>query len=220
MEEQAKDFYTLGKRLKIARILAGCDTRKEFSALSSIPLPTLEAWEREKSSLTLKGARRLVKSLYDLGIHCREEWLLYGKGGFPHAVTAKRVEQKLAHEPSLHSIPQSMLQEVDVFLRSNPLSVVFQVNDDGMEPFYLPGDIVGGVLLEASEMPFIVDNNAIIEKRDGTRKVRRMISGIRVGLYSATCLNLRTKCIQITDYNLDLKSCARVIWHRSFFKQK
>ena len=94
--------------------------------------------------------------------------------------------------------------------------MVIQVPDDGMDPFFLPGDLVGGIMLSSCEIPSIINHNAIIEKRDGTKKVRRIVSGIRPGLYSATCLNLKTTCVQITDYNLDLKSCAKIIWHRSF----
>ena len=83
--------------------------------MSHIPLPTLEAWEREKSSLTLKGARRLVKSLYNLGVYCREEWLLKGIGDFPHSVEAKKSETTLNSAAHLHSIPEPVHQEVNVF---------------------------------------------------------------------------------------------------------
>lgn len=204
---------SIEKRLRIVRTLSGCSTRKQFAQTTMIPLPTLEAWERGKSVLTEKGARRLVRSLSDCGVQCRESWLLRGEGEFPHVEGA--TGDGATGIPDVSSdLPQNILREVSSFLRFTPLSTIFRVEDDGMLPCYAKGDIVGGVILDISDASSIVNKDAIVEKRDGERKLRRIISGIRPGLYSATCTNLYTECTQITDYNLDLKSCARVVWHR------
>src|SRR5690349_4580860 len=78
-EKQQRAYMNARKktaeRIKAARSIAGYAERKAFCSRFSFPLATLEAWERGKNPLTLKGAKRLVEILREAGIYSSEEWL-------------------------------------------------------------------------------------------------------------------------------------------------
>ena len=80
------DRKQIATRLKAARSLAGYTNRRDFCAHFNIPYDTLDAWERGKNPLTLKGAKRIVESLRTKGIYCSEEWLRDGKGLSPRSL--------------------------------------------------------------------------------------------------------------------------------------
>jgi hypothetical protein len=216
--EHKTEFPTL-IRLRLVRLLANCATRKDFSIASGIPLATLEAWERSMNHLTAKGAQRLSRALIKLGVVCQEEWLRFGAGSFPSRLDDHEYfHLPIFGLPSHIQLPSDVLFEAQAFLKSQPLGVLAFIGDDGMIPIYRPGDLVGGIRFKINELEKIIYSNAILEKKDGEVKVRRILPGIRPGLISATCLNLDTRDVQLTEYNLDLKSCAQIVWHRHIFK--
>lgn len=206
----------LAKRIKLAQSMTGYTTRKAFSSKFDISPSTLEAWERGKNPLTLKGAQRIINALRSVGVYCSEEWLMEGKGFSPRPL------KELSEELNINSDSLSMLEknlniakELSTFTTLNEGAMVTLVRDDAMLPFYENGDYVGGIKLKGAAIQKALNKRCIIELPNEKVTVRELREGADIFHYNLSTTNLKTKKMPMTQYNVEITSAAPIIWHRA-----
>lgn len=210
----------IAERLKAARSMAGYAERKAFGARFDIPLATLEAWERGKNPLTLKGARRIVQALKSVGVYSSEEWLMTGKGFSPRPIEEISVELDLDSPSALKTLEKNLkiAKELSTFTTLNDEAIVTIIRDDSMLPFYEEGHYVGGIKLPKSAFHEALDKRCIIEFQNGQTTVRYLSKGKNLSHYNISAINKNTTTKLITAENVKIASVAPIIWHRAFHK--
>jgi transcriptional regulator with XRE-family HTH domain len=168
-----------GKRLKRVRQLAGL-TRDELANQAGVSKATFSYWENASlSSLSDKGAEKVIKALTQYGITCSLEWLLLGIGNPPQMKNLMFEFPKQAtinHAALVNSITSHSLQnEIDLFLSANSNSIVTTVKHTAMSPIIEVGDKVGGIW-QPADASFIHDKICIVSLNDQLqlRKVKKI----------------------------------------------
>lgn len=127
------EFENASFRLKKLRRLLNL-TAKDLSDEAGIPLDTIRSWESpSRTSLTAKGAIRLIEFFKSKKIDCTIDWLLYGYGLPPISSTDKVIYE------------ENQKLQAQEFQKKYKNSVVIEVKDDAMTPFLVPGDLLGGI---------------------------------------------------------------------------
>lgn len=207
------------ERIKTARSMAGFAERKAFCLKFNLPLATLEAWERGKNPLTLKGAKRIVEALRSVNIYCSETWLMEGKGFSPRTLDEVSVELDLSAPHTLSSIEDNLriAKEISTFKTLNEGAIVTIVNDSGLSPFFEEGDYVGGIKYTGASLEKALGKRCIIELVGGAMIVRLLIKGVH-GTYTLQRTNSALKILPQAEENIVILSAAPIIWHRSFLQ--
>ncbi len=209
-----------GKRLKSLRTLADL-SRKALEKKYQISASTIQSWEDGKAGgLTEKGALRVTSALRNDGVQCSTEWLLYGAGMGPqltekmplHFAEAAENYQLVAEDRNLDDY--AIIQELQVFRRSNQNTIDMIVLDDAMAPYYNFGDYVGGKRRSQTELEELIGQDCIVEMANGEILLRRLKKGQKPGTYSLLASNLATSLAYPTLYDVIIISAAPVIWHR------
>jgi transcriptional regulator with XRE-family HTH domain len=182
------------ERLKKARLMAGLK-RDAFAKLAGVSPTTVSYWENvTHGGLTEDGAQKTVKALEAAGLICTTAWLLFGFEEHPYykgQVAQGQVVQKSSDSINQRIISSQieMEDEINLFKNRNN-SIVLQIKDNSMYPFFEEKDIVGGIWQDinniniADHMIFIVDiNNNLLVK-----KIEKGSSYKKYNLYS-TCIN-------------------------------
>lgn len=205
----------ISERIKTARSMAGYSERKAFCSRFSFPLATLEAWERGKNPLTLKGAKRLVDILREVGIYCSEEWLREGTGISPRPMEelSEGLKEDLQQSPELGKTLR-IAKEISTFVTLNEDAVVTIVRDDAMLPFYSKGDYVGGIKLKGPDLREAIHKKCIIELLTGKVLVRQLYEGDGPQHFMISTVNLNTNVTPMTEHNVEVISAAPILWHR------
>lgn len=164
-----------GKRLKRIRQLAGL-TRDALAAQAGVSKATFSYWENASlSSLSDKGAEKVVKALAKQGISCSLEWLLLGIG---HSPQIKGLRLDLPNSDfsaaSTPMVNDDLRAEIDLFQSLHADSIITTIKHAAMSPILAAGDVVGGVWqspsnLIDSDKPYIVSVNQQLQ----VRKVKR-----------------------------------------------
>lgn len=197
--------------------MAGFSERKAFCLKFDLPLATLEAWERGKNPLTLKGAKRIVEALKSVNIYCSEKWLMEGKGFSPRTLDEVSLELDLTAPNTLSSIEENLkiAKEISTFKTLNEGAIVTIVSDSGLSPFFEEGDYVGGVRYAGASIDKGLGKRCIVELMGGAMLVRLLIKGAN-GTYSLERTNKAFKIPPGAEENIAILSAAPIIWHRSF----
>lgn len=208
------------KRLKAARSMAGYAERKAFCAKFDIPLATLEAWERGKNPLTLKGAKRIVHALKLVGVYSSEEWLMTGKGFSPRPIEEISMEINLNSPHTLSALEKNLkiAKELSIFTTLNEGAIVTMIRDDAMLPFYEEGDYVGGIKFLDQALKDAINKKCIIELPNGQTTIRYLSQGKDISHYNISAVNQNGKIQPVTEENVRIVSAAPIIWHRTFHK--
>ncbi len=208
----------ISQRIKAARSIAGYSERKTFCNRFGFPLATLEAWERGKNPLTLKGAKRLVDILREVGIYCSEEWLKDGEGISPRPFEEMSEENKVNPSKSFIALGKNLkiAREISTFITLHEGAVVTIIKDDAMLPFYEEGDYVGGIKCFGPSIKEAINKKCIVELSNGKMLVRQLYRGTDPGTYSICAINLNTKKVPLTEHTVKIISAAPILWHRSF----
>lgn len=204
-----------GERLKRARILAGITTRREFAQKHNISANTLQSWEQGKSTLTKKGAQRLVTALKQEGWLCSAEWLLQGSGLPPRSFERNSQSTESVIHENLHWTEEERIyREIQFFKQNNPNSIVLTISDDSMEPFFANGDIIGGVQNFEKTIDDYLGTFCILELIHNQIVPRLLQAGSQPGVYTASCTNPKTKTAPLNIYDTKIISAAPIVWHR------
>lgn len=173
---QSSSALEKGMRLKSLRIKLGHSIH-EFSKLTKVPEPTLYSWEKGRSSLSLKGAKKILKSIEPSNEKRLLFWLINGE------------EEILGNLNKNISEEILILQDVNYYLNSRDNNVVMIILDDSMLPFLSPGDYVGGLKKTGSQISKYIGKFCIVETKEGSLYARILEKSFQTNLYNLTPLS-------------------------------
>ncbi len=208
------------ERLKVARSLAGYGNRKDFCTHFDLPYDTLDAWERGKNPLTLKGAKRIIDILKSVGVYCSENWLMKGEGLSPRPLKEfiPDIEIDLSDSLNLFEKNITLATEISTFTTLNKDSIITIIKDDSMLPFYEKGDYVGGVRLRGDDIINAINKKCIVEFLDGHITIGQLQKSNKSLSYKVCTLNKSASKKPKTEASsLEIVSAAPILWHRTFF---
>jgi len=196
------------RRLKQLRSVLGL-TAKELSERNNIPLPTIKAWEAASTaSLTEKGAHRIVDALKDEGVDCSISWLLHGTGAQP--MLAEEKQDIVLTDFSRKDYIMTRETEIQQFYSTFKNSIILEVNDDAMMPFYRPGDVIGGVW-QSQQIEQLVQRNCLIKLSDHSILCRKLTLGTKEGHFHCYATNMESDAHPLVIENLEVESVAPVM---------
>lgn len=201
------------KRLIMLRNLANL-SRKQLCELSSINVHTLKGWEVGRyGGLPHDGAEKIIKCIAQKGVTCSLEWLLHEIGAGPKVITdvaTARVDtQKQASTTKIDE--QQLLDELMFFRRQHDDAATFQVEDDGMSPFYNRGEYVAGIKCYGKQVKLALGRDCVVQCGDGQIFLRNLRKGLEKGKFTLACHNAQTSVPYPTMYNVEITSAAPVI---------
>ncbi|ODN41342.1 hypothetical protein [Piscirickettsia litoralis] len=172
MHESKEELIERGIRLSFAIKMSRLN-RQEFSKESKIPINTLRTWEkpnRENVGLKSKSADKVIAALFDVGVICTKQWLLYGIGVTPMLTSTAK---SLIDLPLNNTMPKvvdesqndeetEIIREIQFFKQNSNGNIIVIIQDDSMLPFYSSFDYVGGKLRE-SNIDQYIGRNCIIK---------------------------------------------------------
>lgn len=208
------------ERIKAARSLAGFAERKAFCLNFGLPLATLEAWERGKNPLTLKGAKRIVEALRFVNVYCSEEWLMEGKGFSPRPLEEISLELDMAFSNTISSLEENLkiAKELSTFKTLNEGAIVTIVEDSCMTPFFEEGDYVGGIKQTSFNLEKALNKRCIVELLNGAMIVRILTQGQNNTYTLEKANSAGSSGHQEHEKDIEILSVAPIIWHRTFFQ--
>ena len=208
-----------GLRVKSLRKMAGL-SRLALETKHGISSNTLQSWEKAKAGgLTPKGATRFIQALQKEGVTCSSEWLLFGIGEPAQLLNSRYLieEQSPSQRPISYSIDQQqniITKELLTFRSLNHKAIDYLVLDDGMAPYFLPGDYVGGKRRSGEEIQQLLRRICIVHTQSNEVLLRYLLPGSQPGFYKLSCINPGTAVARYTLYEQRLNTAAPVVWHR------
>lgn len=180
-----------GKRLKRIRQLAGL-TRDELAGQAEVSKATLSYWENASlSSLSDKGAEKVIKALAKCGISCSLEWLLLGIGNPPQIkdLMYELPPQEVITLPpaQMASFSGSLPNEIDLFQAQNPNSAIVTIQHAAMSPIIEAGDTVGGIWQTPADC--INHDKICIVEINQQLQVRKVRKALEAGFYDLSYIS-------------------------------
>ena len=181
-------------RLKKLRAMTG-KNRKDFAKRHQISVATIQNWEAPRfGGLSEKGARKMIQCLACEGIYVSQEWLMMGLGNQPQLAQGS-VRSEKNHERKRFSATQ-VKKETMALKKLYKKNTMYELQDEGLIPFYEPGDIFIGVLRESTKEQTAMVNGLCIVQLEGGVRVLRYVKKIiprlrKVSLYG---INMKEKC--------------------------
>ena len=208
-----------GKRLRLLRKMSGL-TLSEIASKYKLGVSTIKYWECAKSrGLSSKGAKKIIKAMHLEGIQCSYLWLMFGVGLPPQFIdvrfsSLKEVDMNV--EQAVYEEEKSIDREVKSFCDNNLDVVTLSIFDDGMEPFYSIGDVVGGRQFSGVSIEKLVGKYCIVETVDHQLLCRKIAKGEGKNLYNLYCINPQTTTTPPNIYGVELLNASLItrIWKR------
>lgn len=204
-----------GQRLRLAVTLCGMKL-PIFARRYKVSVSSLYSIEKGILPLTLKMATRISHALLQEGCLCSSEWLLYGSGAPPHLSQERGLYLLQPNDVQIIEeflTPElKVLKEIDLFKSLHPNSIVVAVFDDTMQPFYSPGDYVGGYPVEESQ--HLINKDCIVFSEQGDQFIRRINTCNPKGSYNMQALNPYTKGKNLVLFDQTVEKVIPIIWHR------
>ncbi len=208
-----------GERVKLVRNMANL-SREKLSENSKINIHTLNGWENNRfGGLSRIGAKRLMERVAQEGVQCTAEWLLFGIGSGPIAVTDYKKAQLDAEkdEVKISKTPQEnkqIAEELLLFREHCKEAADLIVEDDSMLPHYQLGDYVAGRKRYKKQIARVVGLDCIVQVKEGTILLRTLRQGTIEGKYHLVSTNSATQSKDAVLFDVELISAAPIIWHR------
>ncbi|MBN1684154.1 MAG: hypothetical protein JW855_01780 [Gammaproteobacteria bacterium] len=217
LESNTSRLTTPGKRLRYLRDKLIGRSRAYIEKKYKIPKDTLKVWEYKKTKLTQKAVNKCLKIYRNEGILVSESWIAEGLGPMPQLFS--HLDQSLqeispTYEYAQASDHQLLLQEADYFKKIAPNSVIFQVINEEMAPWYSPGDYVGGRCKYDKQIKTALGKDCIVKTKDNKIYFRRLFESNKKGRYNLLCLNPSWSATEPVIFDAQIDYAAPVIWHR------
>lgn len=143
MKSMVKASSERAERLRKVRGMTGL-TRKSFSKKYQIPVATIQNWEAPRfGGLSERGVRKMIQCLACEGVYVTHEWLMMGVGNGPH-IAKVSVAMRSRYREGFHLAAK----EVDIPKTWYKKSIVFQLADDWLPPYFTSGNQFIGVAKE------------------------------------------------------------------------
>ncbi|MDF3055526.1 MAG: hypothetical protein K0Q74_1433 [Gammaproteobacteria bacterium] len=197
-------------RLRRVRNMANL-SREKMCSSEGLNINTYKGWEIARyGGLPVDGAERVIRRVAHEHVVVTLEWLLHGQGAGPYVMpSAGSVE--LSSEDGARGV--SFLEEIELFKRYFSHVLTTTVEDDGLAPWYRPGDVVAGVKKYGRDIEQYVGECCIVETGEGEILVRRIKRGSVQGKHTLVCTNMDTQVKKPVIYDAVLVSAAPIIRH-------
>ena len=206
--KQNLELETPGERLRAIRAYCAA-SRQKFCKKTELSESTLKAWENDVARLTQKGARSLVGMFKGFGVFCTEEWLLEGR-------TPSPLREMETNDAALMTETQFVESEFNRLSKYyNKVFQHFAVQDNYMAPMFKAGDVVAGVAITASDLPYLWDEMALVSVEGYGLMLRKVLKGSQPGLVTLVALNLPETHPQYAVTDVSPDEAFRIVWHRS-----
>ena len=226
---QGDSIEIRGQRVKYIRETILGLSRNKFSQRHKdleLTVSTLQNWEDARyGGLTEKGGRKLIEAFAREGVQCSLQWLLFGTGEAPpeardfnlviENITAKQAVQILADTGNKSlTDEESIAKELRYFRELHVDAIDAIVSDDGLSPYFEPGDCVAGIRLNGQDIRKAIGLPCIIQTQLGQVLVRKLEAGSQMGYYTLLCTNPHTQVKDIKATEVKLFSAAPIVWLR------
>ena len=209
-----------GKRLRLIRKMSSL-TLDDLSARYNFGVSTIKYWECAKNQgLSSKGAKKIISAMQKEGVQCSYMWLMHGVGLPPQFINLcanRNLKDNIDVDQITYEEEKCIESEIKIFCENITNSIVLNVFDDGMEPFYFINDSVGGRRLHGDQLIKTIDKNCIVETSDNQILCRRVSKGNEKGTFNLYCVNHSTGVTPANLYDVKLLSAAPIsrVWNRN-----
>jgi transcriptional regulator with XRE-family HTH domain len=142
------DINKIALRLKSCRVLSGL-TQEQFAEKFKIPYTTIRNWEYGRVVPRRQGVLDFVASLRSYNVFVDSDWILFGYGPGP-SFDLKKPEVMVSSADSETFKAKSKANGL------NPIVTV--VSDNLLSPWFSEGDVVGGTLIDTTELTDLINN--------------------------------------------------------------
>lgn len=205
------------ERLRRIRNMANLN-RQQMCAGDEFNINTYKGWEIARyGGLPTDGAERVIQRVAREGVICTAAWLLHGTGQGPYVIpTGTNTSALKIAEPSpaiIYSQDALINNELKLFSQQYQESIHYQINDDGLAPFYLPGDYVAGVKRYGQDIASLIGKSCIVQTGNGEIFTRQLRASNTAGAFHLMCTNLNTTLPLPVVYDVALFCAAAIIRH-------
>lgn len=206
------------ERLRRVRNMANL-SREEMCQGEGLNINTYKGWEIARyGGLPSDGAEKTVLRVAKEGVVCTIDWLLHGVGIGPYVVPdyqkATHPQQPLEYDSTLLDYKkQPIYGEIKLFKKQFSNAVIYEIEDDGLAPFYQPGEFVAGIPRYKEQIKEILNQNCIVQTETGIFLARYLRAGEKPNTYTLACSNIQTSVKKMVLYDVPLLSAALIIRH-------
>ncbi len=136
---KASHMLSPGTRIKMMRVLLGI-SREDFCSRHGVNFNTMTSIELDRLKISKKQLNKIILAFSQEGLYVEAPWILESKGTAPSHVVSQ-----------LQQTGSGLLETWAHTFTHHRDSVIFSIQGDEMEPFYAPGDWVGGVWTTAPQ---------------------------------------------------------------------
>jgi DNA-binding transcriptional regulator YiaG len=207
-------------RLKFLRKMTRL-SMKEFAQLCNLGLTTINYWEQGYSSITERGAKKVIKALREEGIECSTVWLLSGLGIQPKITDPSKltkinyppieISSQIIQEENSDYLAGKIKEELNLFQTIYPDSLVHLINNESMMPLYCKGDIVAGKKLTGKNMELANGIDCIVEIENDILEVRRVRIGHAANSFDLYVINPEASLELPPLRNIKINALAPII---------
>lgn len=195
------------ERLRRVRNMANL-SRKEICDTDKLNINTYKGWEIARyGGLPLDGALKVIRRIANTGVICTADWLLHGRGAEPYIIPKTTKADKKASSQA----DEDITQEIMLFQSHFTNAIYTKVTDDAISPKIKIGDYVAGIRHFGEEIQKCVDEDCILQTRDGQILVRQLKKGRTPNTYTLICTNSQTSVDMPVLYDIDLESAAPIV---------
>ncbi len=202
------------ERLRRVRNMANL-SRERMCNDEALNINTYKGWEIARyGGLPVDGAEKVIKRVTKEGVVCTANWLLHGAGLGPYVIPQyQQASPQTSH--IRHENPEqiSILNETELFKEQFPGAVIHEITDDGLTPYYHPGDMVGGIPHYQEELKKLLGKNCIVQLETGQLLTRQLKQSDVPGKYTLICTNVQTSIQKPILYDVTLVNAAPIIRH-------
>lgn len=194
---------------------------KEFAQLCNLGLTTVNYWEQGYSSITERGAKKVIKALREEGIECSTVWLLSGLGIPPKITDPSKLSKinytsietppQIIREKSSEYLSEKIKEELNLFQSIHPDNLTHLISNESMVPLYCKGDIVAGKKLTGKNMELANGIDCIVQLEKNTLEIRRVRIGQAMNSFDLYVLNPEASLEYPPLRNVKILSLAPII---------
>lgn len=200
------------KRLRRVRNMANL-SREKMCNSEGLNINTYKGWEIARyGGLPVDGAERVIRRVAAENVIVTLEWLLHGQGAGPYVMPSAGAGE-LPKDGEEEGHRASVFDEMVLFKRRFSHAITAQIKDDGLAPWFRPGDYVAGVKQYGRDIEQYLGECCIVETGDGEVLIRRVKKGFEPGRYTLLCTNFDGEVKKPVVYNAVLVSAAPIIRH-------
>lgn len=202
-------------RLRQVRNMANL-SREKMCEGEGLNMNTYKGWEIARyGGLPVDGAQNVMKRVAKENVICTLEWLLHGEGIGPYIIptSGSMDEVGVIDTADAEDLKASVFDELMIFKRHFSHALTTQVKDDGLAPWYRPGDFVAGIKHYGKDILSYLGECCIVETSEGEILVRCIKQGESPDRYNLFCANLDAEVENPVIYDVVVVSAAPIIRH-------